>query len=189
MYLSGHFVLKRPYLSPAELNHECILLMVHKEFVVVQIYHASGNQSRRSSPLMNRDMWTIKLSIYQQLFCIATLPTSLAHHNDNRKEKIKKQQVNKQNKAHLFWQISSNDVKLDWNGNVIVVASITLAIVESSENQIPIQHVIQRLLILLDIPNTGLENFFRKESGYSTTSLVLVFMTTGEYFWGKNKVL
>ena len=31
MYLSGHFVLKRPCLSPTELNRECILLKVHKE--------------------------------------------------------------------------------------------------------------------------------------------------------------
>ena len=64
-------------------------------------------------------------------------------------------------KAHLFWQISSNDVKLDWYANAIFAAS--KAIVASSENQIPIQHVIQKLLIWLDIPDypTGLENCVR----------------------------
>ena len=85
-------------------------------------------------------------------------------------------------KAHLFWQISSNDVKLDWYANAIFAAS--KAIVASSENQIPIQHVIQKLLIWLDIPDypTGLENCVRQESGY-------VVMTTGEYLCGKNKAL
>ena len=111
MYLSCHFVLKRPYLSPTELNHQCILLKVHKElfwfrYTPPQPIRAAGCCSADEPGTMNVHFVAhcIKLSIfqakslpYQELFCIATLPTSLA----DRNEKIKKQQVKCISQFHL----------------------------------------------------------------------------------------
>ena len=110
MYLSCHFVLKRPYLSPTELNHQCILLKVHKELFW---FRYTPPQPIRAANCCSAGPGTmnvhfvarcIKLSIfqakslpYQELFCIATLPTSLAHRN----EKIKKQQVKCISQFHL----------------------------------------------------------------------------------------
>ena len=110
MYPSCHFVLKRPYLSPTELNHQCILLKVHKELFW---FRYTPPQPIRAASCCSAGPGTmnvhfvarcIKLSIfqakslpYQELFCIATLPTSLAHRN----EKIKKQQVKCISQFHL----------------------------------------------------------------------------------------